>query len=207
VDNFDSIPRIYSGEPTSSPERCEDRYKILAKYAPSDGVFAELGVFKGDFVHFLLRMKPSKLFLVDPWYLLSNSWHFSFSEKTENCTVEALLNLLATYKEEIKNRVLFPVVGTSQTFLNSIEDNTLDFCYIDTTHQYDQTVWELEMLHHKVKHNGIICGDDYCKRPDSGGYQVYNAIKSQLKTGNFDLLVDGESNQFVLRNKKTRIFP
>jgi len=39
-----------------------------------DAIGAELGVIKGSFSDYFLLTKPSKLYLVDPWYSAGSEW-------------------------------------------------------------------------------------------------------------------------------------
>jgi len=48
--------------------------------------------------------------------------------------------------------------------LTRMPDEHLDWAYLDTTHQYDQTATELQLLKQKVKPGGIIAGDDWRQR-------------------------------------------
>ena len=56
-------------------EWAENRFRALKPYLKENAVAAELGVLKGDFSHPILQsLKPAKLHLVDPWYLLGPEW-------------------------------------------------------------------------------------------------------------------------------------
>lgn len=201
--DFSNIPRIDSGEPSSSIERCEQRYNIFKKFIKSEGkCIAELGVFKGDLIHYMLRFKPSQLFLVDPWFMFAEKWHFAQSTTTPPDTTDALIAILSQYRAEIARKQVVPFIGTSRTFLNAIGDNALDFAYIDSTHTYDGTVEELELLHRKVRPGGFVAGDDYNKSPDSPHHGVYRAVWDVARSGKYQVVNDGEANQFVLQNRK-----
>ena len=49
----------------------------------------------------------------------------------------------------------------SYNFLKSMNDDSLDFVYIDADHSYDAVKSDLLLSHDKVKSGGIIAGHDY----------------------------------------------
>lgn len=63
---------------------------------------------------------------------------------------------LEKYKDSIK--WLF---GDSSSMSVNVSDNTLDFCYIDADHRYEQMLNDIKAWIGKVKIGGIICGHDY----------------------------------------------
>ena len=56
------------------PARNEKRWNVLKPFMKPGDVGAELGVYKGGFIDYLLRSQPSKLFVVDLWYKLGPEW-------------------------------------------------------------------------------------------------------------------------------------
>ena len=76
-----------------------------------------------------------------------------------------------------------------------------DFIYIDTTHQYDQTVLELELAYKKIKNNGIVAGHDY--HPQMFG-EVVNAVQffSDKYKLPFTLTTDDVLNTYIFLIQK-----
>jgi hypothetical protein len=181
-------------EPSSSPVRCERRLNLLANYLKPGDVGAELGVFKGSFSEYLLATQPAKLYLVDPWYRAGSEWRWAQGDKS---TVNALIKILTTCKEEIVDGIVEPRVEFSQEFLASLPDRFLDWVYIDTTHTYEQTKLEVSLALSKVKIGGYIIGDDYASHADAYHKGVYLAVQEYVKNGVFDLVIDGAEQQFV----------
>ncbi|WP_372586303.1 class I SAM-dependent methyltransferase [Salinibacter ruber] len=66
----------------------------------------------------------------------------------------------------------------SEKWLTGLNDNYLDWVYIDTTHSYEQTKKELEVSAMKVRKYGLICGHDYCNGnvPKRLNYGVIPAV-------------------------------
>ena len=55
----------------------DSRLSLLEKIKPGDKC-AEIGVFRGDFSEFIIKMEPSALYLVDPWVSIMDipaRWH------------------------------------------------------------------------------------------------------------------------------------
>jgi len=179
----------------------ELRGPVMAKYLPKGGIGAELGVYKGHFSRTLLeRTQPKQLHLIDPWYFLEPKWQWSPGNQS---TLDALCHVLQTNKKEIDEQVIFVHVQDDIIILNQFPDQHFDWAYIDSTHAYEQTVAELELLHKKVKSSGIICGDDW--RPDSTHkhHGVYLAVVEFMEKYNYELLYASEENlQWFIKLKK-----
>ena len=114
----------------------------------------ELGVFKGDFSKVLLDSgKFDQLYLVDPF-----SGQIQSGDKNGN-NVESLdgEGLFSYVSKRFEcNSNVFVTRQRSHEFLSIFKDDFFDFIYIDTTHQYDQTILELELAYKKIKNNGNI---------------------------------------------------
>lgn len=168
------------------------RGPIIDKYLPKNGIGAELGVLKGTFSRVLLnRTKAQELHLIDPWYFLDAEWPW-VGENTS--TVDALCIILQKNKKEINEKKIFVHVQDDLMVLKDFPDNYFDWAYIDSSHAYQHTVMELEILHKKVKSSGIICGDDW--RPDANHrhHGVYKAVNEFMTEYNYDLIYANEDN-------------
>ena len=181
-------------EPSSSPRRCEWRFAVISRFMYEGGIGAEIGVFKGAFVSYLLSTRPSKLYLVDPWYRLSATWPWAQGDKS---TVRALVRILDEYRPEIEAKLIEPRVEFSDEFLSSMPDGYFDWLYIDSSHQYEQTLRELELGIRKIKPGGFIMGDDYNSDVNARHHGVYKAVKEFEAAGRLRLVVAGENMQFV----------
>ena len=58
--------------------------------------------------------------------------------------------------------------GFTVNELSKIEDNYLDFVYVDAGHEYHDVKNDLEVSYKKVKNGGIIMGHDYNKDTFAG---------------------------------------
>jgi hypothetical protein len=156
------------------------RHKVLSKYIAPGSVGAELGVFKGAFIDYLLALAPKKLYLVDPWYRLHPEWSWALGDK---CTINALIIILMHFKTEIHDRLIEPRIEYSHEFLTNIGEHTLDWVYIDTSHTYQQTLRELMLSCLAVKPTGYIFGDDYYDDPKHTHHGVYRAVNECQQSG------------------------
>jgi len=181
---------------SSSEERCRRRWACLKPYMPEGSVGAELGVFKGNFVDYLLATKPRKLYLVDPWFRGYKEWHWA---KGERSPIAAFAKLLAAFRPEIEAGVLEPRVEFSTNFLADAPDRHFDWVYIDTNHSYETTVEELTLAVAKVKPTGFIMGDDYYPDPAHKLHGVHAAVKEFEAADRLKVVVDGTEDQFVAR--------
>jgi Methyltransferase domain len=159
----------------------------------------ELGVFKGDFSKVLLDCgKFDQLYLVDPF-----SGSIQSGDKNGNNVEvhdgESLFSSVSKRFEYVNN--VFITRQRSHEFLSIFCDNFFDFIYIDTTHQYDQTVLELELSYKKIKNNGIIAGHDY--HPQMFG-EVVNAVQffSNKYKLPFTLTTDDVLNTYIFLIQK-----
>lgn len=187
-------------EPSSSIKKCELRYEILKPYMKPGGIGAELGVFKGAFIDWMLLTQPSKLYIVDPWFRVAKDWTWA---KGDPSTIRAFSAILEAFSEEIGSQLIEPRVEYSQDFLRSLPDDHLDWVYIDSTHGYGQTMLELEYSLAKVKSDGYIMGDDYTSDATHPHHGVYRAVNDLVEMKKITLLVDGDSRQFVARRPCT----
>jgi len=152
---------------------------------PKGGVVAEIGVYKGFFTNCILHLnQPDKLHLIDPWYLLDEKWDWPIV-KGNSSTVDALIGILDYYRKEFVEGKLILNVGWDEEVLSQFEDGYFDWVYLDTTHQYEHTLKELEILKSKVNVDGVIAGDDL-------GYPtVEKAVKEFVKKEDYTIIYEG----------------
>jgi len=131
----------------------------LLELLPKNSIGAEVGVFKGEFAQEMLEVvSPSMLYLIDPWRGMINS-----GDKNGQ-------NLEYINGNEYYTKVILPKFGgmsnvkvlrEESTILNSFEDNSIDWIYVDADHQYHSVKHDLALAYSKVKVNGYILGHDY----------------------------------------------
>ena len=154
---------------------------------PPGGVGAELGVQHGHFSRVLMDIAaPRRLYLVDLWFLFGAEWYWE--EGRRRPTVEALKGVLDEFEQELVAGRAVLQIGDDLTFLGDLEDGHLDWAYIDSSHDYDHTWRELELLAQKVERGGVIAGDDWTEDPDHRHGGVARAVREFIADGDHELI-------------------
>jgi hypothetical protein len=181
-------------------EWAENRIRALKPYLKQNAIAAELGVLKGDFsLSILQSLKPAKLHLVDPWYLLGPEWLW---ESGDRSPMHALIKILKDYESELMSGQFVLNIAFDQDFLATLPDGYFDWIYLDTTHQYEQTKIELQLLQRKVKAAGVIAGDDWRPDPTHPHHGVYKAVQELIAEGKYEILYSNTENlQWAIRLK------
>jgi len=137
----------------------ERLYKRMVEQAQNGAVFVEVGVWKGKSAAFMgveiiNSGKKIEFYAVD---------HFQGSREHQNNEIVTSNRL----KEECYKN-LEPLMGVVRMLpVSSLEaakmfaDGSIDFIYIDGSHEYDELKSDIIAWGPKVKTGGIIAGDDY----------------------------------------------
>lgn len=173
------------------------RIAVLEPLLPKNSVGAELGVFEGTFTRELVRhLQPAKLHLIDPWWRVAPDWHWA---KGQPSTVDAVADLLKTWKQEIGARTIELHIDFSTNALSQFDDAYFDWVYLDSSHQYEATVQELSLLTKKMKSDGLIAGDDWWPDPTHRHHGVYRAVNELIASTDYELkFVDEKLAQWVI---------
>jgi len=122
--------------------------EMMLKYFKNKKVIgAEIGVNKGKNAKSILKvLNINQLYLIDSWEIKQ------FKEGYKN---------YKTSCKKFKNKSNVKIIKSSSLDANIlIKDNSLDFCYIDASHDYNDVYQDIEIWTKKVKINGIIAGHD-----------------------------------------------
>ncbi len=177
----------------------EDFLKIFPKHS----VGAEIGVFKGEFSVLIAQIvQPKKLHLIDVWWKLFGEHYPDWGDYTDfgklktKDAFDNAKNLLAGF-----DGVSFHV-DNSIDCLNSFENNYFDWVYLDSSHSYEDTHRELEVLRSKVKKDGLIAGHDWQPDPSHRHHGVFKAINEFMKKHNYELVKIDSHFQWCIRKAK-----
>lgn len=142
-------------------DRSKDRYTFCKELVEEFNLknVAELGVYRGDFAKYLLENTKSidRYLMIDPWRNLSD-WNKPANEEN---------NIFEEFYQETLQKTDFAkekrhiLRGKTTEVIHQIEDNSLDFIYIDGDHTLKGITIDLINLWPKLKHNGFIVGDDF----------------------------------------------
>jgi len=137
----------------------DTRQEMLLACVPKGGVYAEIGVFEGEFSSFILSvLQPSRFYMMDLFQGSCGSGNQDgnyFRIADLNKTFHEL-----NHKYAGDNRVVIQR-GNSCNLLSVLDDNILDMIYIDGDHGYEGCKSDLELAYKKCKSGGWICGHDY----------------------------------------------
>jgi hypothetical protein len=133
-------------------------------------VCAEIGVFRGEFTRHILEItKPRELHLIDGWWELFGD-HFpdwgeysEFGRLSTRVAYEDAQKIVAGLKSP--SLKVTTHVGDDCEILETFVDGYFDWVYLDASHNYEDTVRELEILSRKIKSDGFIAGDDWTDDP------------------------------------------
>lgn len=137
----------------------DTRQEMLLACVPKGGIYAEVGVFEGEFAAFLLRaLEPSRLYMMDLFqgHCGSGNQDGNFFKMID--LNKSFQDLHQTYAGD--ERVVIQR-GNSRDLLSDLDDNSLDMIYIDGDHGYEGCKSDLELAYKKCKSGGYICGHDY----------------------------------------------
>jgi hypothetical protein len=148
VDRYDVPVVTLADELQADVKLLADRMQLLDRL-PKGGVAVELGVTKGDFSAEILKIaRPRKLFLVDRW---SDS---RYSSRVKQ-------GVQKRFAKEIDSGAVELINANSLDAASHFEAGSLDWIYIDTNHQYQNTLNELRAYQPLIKRSGYIAGHDY----------------------------------------------
>jgi len=183
---------------------------FLLKYIPAGSVGAELGVFTGMYSSVLARDdRIAKVTFVDPWWKEFGSYYPDWGEYTDYGRVRTR-SAYEVASERIRrsglaNRVI--EIDHSYKWLEAQADRSLDWVYLDSTHSYEGTKRELELLNRKISDTGLILGDDWEIDRDHIHHGVFLAVNEFVKTTDFEIMLCGTEGQWVLRRRASQAGP
>ena len=154
---------------------------------PKGGVGAEIGVCKGmNAINLWHITKPRKMYLCDAW-----------RERHPNaCLIEdsALWEddhedlVKSFFREEVKNGLVETHKEWGGNFLYSLDNNSLDWVYLDACHDYKPVSIELDNSLHKVKKGGLIMGHDYAPNAQVWIAGVIRAVNEKIQEGRIRMI-------------------
>jgi hypothetical protein len=175
----------------------------LLRQLPRGSVGAEIGVHEGRFSEKLIaRVKPRKLYLIDPWHyesegVLAKSLFGGEKGGSQAAMDERAGRVAAKFASEISRGQVKILRGFSDAVVDQIGLEELDWVYIDGNHAYEYVKKDLELYAARVKPGGLITGDDY-KEPGWWEGGVEKAVDEFVAAGKAQLVGIWKS-QFVLR--------
>lgn len=138
-------------------------------------VGAEVGVEHGEnALDILCGLDIAKLYLVDSYLPYVQNWE---ERKPKGKLTKALKSL-----QPFKDKVVW-LITTSLEATKFIEDNSLDFVYIDCNHQYEFVKADIKAWLPKVKKGGIFGGHDYDEPTVPGVKKAVDEMFGKIERG------------------------
>jgi Methyltransferase domain len=132
---------------------------------PKGGIGAEIGVFRGEFTPEIIRVTcPRELHLIDGWWELYGECYPDWGSYTEHGRLQTR-KMFEEARRRTRGKPVTFHVGDDLAILPTFDDRFFDWVYLDTSHEYEHTLTELEILDRKV--SGTIMGDDWRENPDA----------------------------------------
>lgn len=148
-------------------------YKAMLERMPNNGVMAEVGVWLGHSVAYMATLakesgKNITIHAVDTFegsieHKKRNLGNFrdQFVANIEGCAVGNFVNVIQS---------------ESVVAAKSFKDESLDFVFIDGSHDYHSVSEDIKVWRRKVKPSGILAGHDYSEAWPG----VIRAVKEQF---------------------------
>ena len=186
------------GAEASRKRRDARRVAVLRRYLPTNAIGAELGVHKGKFTRELLDvLLPAQLHAIDPWYLLGPEWKWDSGDRS---TSNALAAIIRRFSDELVNQQLVLHVGFDLVVMKDFGDGSFDWVYLDSSHKYEHTIAELDLLCSKVKPGGFVAGDDWQSAATHKHHGVCRALREFVDAERLELVyASDEDHQWVAR--------
>ncbi len=128
-------------------------------------VLVEVGVWKGELSRMLYRV-AEQLYLVDPWEVAWNKFTRGTTGELYQCsmgeppkTQDELDRMYRDVSSAMPNAVV--IRKDSLAASDVIDNESVDFVYLDSVHTYEYCLLEIEFWLPKIKPGGMIAGDDY----------------------------------------------
>lgn len=160
-------------------------YSSMVKNAKNNSHFVEVGAWLGKSalymaVEIMNSGKNIRFDCVDTW---------EGSEEHKNMHIvkdKQLYNQFLKNIEPVKtiiNPIKLPSLEATKTYL----DNSLDFVFIDASHDYENVKNDIWAWYPKVKVGGVLCGHDFNDWPG-----VRGAVFEFLDKNKYDLSINSE---------------
>jgi predicted O-methyltransferase YrrM len=147
-------------------------YRDMVLKFPSGSKFVEIGSWKGKSSAFMAveianSSKNIEFYCVDTWN--GSSEHKDMEE------IDFLYDIFSSNMKPVENYYK-SMRKNSIEAANYFEDDSLDFVFIDASHEYEDVKKDIKAWLPKVKKNGVLAGHDYYIR----GYDYFPGVKQAV---------------------------
>lgn len=143
------------------PIRLALRRDELDEWMAAQSRGAEIGVWRGEHAAALLERNPAlELLLVDPY-----TPQPGYQERKNHPAYLARAERMAKERLAPFGAAAIFVRAPSVEAAAAVDDQSLDFAFIDADHSYRATLEDLHTWAPKVRRGGLLCGHDYGTNP------------------------------------------
>ncbi|MCC6809954.1 MAG: class I SAM-dependent methyltransferase [Deltaproteobacteria bacterium] len=171
-----------------------DEFPMLLNEMGLLGTAVEVGTNRGDYAeHFRNAWRGELLLCVDPW----ERGYYAGESKHDRAVARRACAWRLKGAVDVGSVVMLPF--TSTTMAKAVNEESLDFVYIDGDHSYNGVTADLKAWWPLVKPGGIIAGHDWI--PDGwrcygDGPEVAYASKENLPRAGWPCYVQGAVRDF-----------
>jgi hypothetical protein len=155
-------------------------------------VGAEIGVQYGHFSgHILANSGVSRLYSIDPWKAYSPQDYDDMTNADQRAQDSRYLCTVSQLFQYGDRSVVMRM--TSKDAAEALQDNILDFVYIDANHSFDACSEDIRLWWPKVRPGGLISGHDYVDgKFREGDFGVKSAVDEFVEKHGLKLYVTEE---------------
>jgi len=145
--------------------------EILKRLPEGHVIGAEIGVFSGATSERLLKREDLTLYMVDPWtcFVADGIVIATDADQEKNMNAAKAATEFAFVRRNILR------MG-STTASEVLDDESLDFVFIDGDHSYNAVSSDIKHWMPKLKKGGLLCGHDYGNPDYAFGAEVKRAV-------------------------------
>ena len=157
-------------------------YKSVVEKFSSGSKFVEVGSWKGKSSSFMAveianSNKDIQFYCVDHW--LGSREHYDRNHHAYEPNIHMLYNTFLNNMKPVE-KYYTPLRMSSLEASTHFEDKSLDFVFLDASHEYDDVCNDIDYWKPKVKIGGILAGHDY-NPDDKDSCGVYPAVNEKIK--------------------------
>ena len=186
---------------TSDVQEESKRDKVrgkLLRSLPKGARVAEVGVWEGAFSKRILEIcEPVELHLIDPWLYQPEFANTGFGRKKNEDLMEVKYqDVVNSFKDDPRVKIHRAM---SDVALAAMPDASLDWVYLDGNHNAPFIDNDIAQSLKKVKHDGIIAGDDFNWMSDAQGAPVKRAVEAMVEALAGQATLTLMANQWIVK--------
>lgn len=143
----------------------ENQYLELMNFVKDNGVFVELGAWKGKSTSFIVteilnRKKNIKFYTVDTFKGETNGSDLNENEAYKSFDLSSIYDTYCKNTQHLKDHYK-TIVSNSSDAAKLFKENSIDVIFIDAGHSYEAVASDIKAWFPKMKKNSIMAGHDY----------------------------------------------